>query len=227
MHGPYLKGDIATMEKMYTLKAERRQVIGKKARRLRRDGWIPGVAYGPGMEALPVQVAQKELNEAYRQAGTSALIGVLLERQRQARPALIRAIQRDPISHEIVHVDLQLVDLLRSITTHVPVVLKGKSPVVEQGLAVLTHGINEIEIRCLPTDVPAHFEVDLAALTEPDGSIHVSDLTAPPGVHLVTDAETVIVYATSIRRLEAAEEKAARVVEAVEAAEEVAAKEEE
>jgi large subunit ribosomal protein L25 len=216
------------MEKPITLKAERRGVTGKKVKRLRREGWIPGVAYGPGMEALPVQVGQKELVEAYRQAGTSALIGVLLERQRQARPALIRDVQRDPIHHGIIHVDLELVDLHRAITTHVPIALKGNSPVVEQGLAVLTHGIDEIEIRCLPGDVPALFEVDLSALAQPDQSIRVSDLVAPEGVHLLTDAETVIVYATSLRRLEAAEEKAAKAVEvAEEEAEEGEAPEEE
>lgn len=196
------------MENMLTIKAQRRSVTGKKVKTLRAEGWIPGVAYGPEMDAQPIQFVRKELIEAYRQAGTSALVGLVVGRQRQARPAIIREVQRHPISLEILHVDLQLVDLNRPITTRVPVHLKGKSPVVEQGLAVLTHGVDEVEIRCLPTAVPAYLEVDLSTLIELDQSIHVSHLVVDPGVHILTDPETVIVYATSIRRLEEAEARA-------------------
>jgi len=209
------------MEKMITIAAAQRSVTGKKVRSLRREGWIPGVLYGPG-EAVSVQFARKELAEAYRQVGTSALIGVLLEGQKKARPAIIREVQRNTLSLEILHVDFELVDMKRQLTTHVPVALHGESPVVQQGLSVLTHGVNEIEIRCLPADVPARLEVDLALLTQPDQFIHVSDLIAPPGVAILTEPGTVIVYTTSIRRLEEAEAraeaKAAEVVAAVETA---------
>ena len=210
-----------------TIKAEQRSVIGKKVSQLRREGWVPGVAYGPGMDALPIQIARKELIEAYRKVGTSALLGLLVGRQRVARPAIIREVQRHPISLDILHVDLELVDLKRPITTHVPVLLKGKSPVVEQGLAVLTHGVSEVEIRSLPASVPAHLEVDLGMLTEPDQAIRVSDLVMPQEVSLLTDLKTVIVYATSIRRLEEAEARAeAKAAEGVAAAEVVEVEEE-
>jgi len=196
------------MENMITIKAELRSVTGKKVRRLRQENWVPGVAYGPEMEAQPIQIARKELVEAYRQAGTSALVGLLMGRQKEALPAIIREVQRDPISLAILHVDLQLVNLARPITTNVPIHLIGKSPVVEQGLAVLTHGVNEVEIRSLPGDVPAHLTVDLGALIEVDQSIRVSQLVVPESVHVLTDPETVIVFATSIRRLEEAEARA-------------------
>ncbi len=208
------------------IKAERRSVTGKKVRRLRREGWVPGVAYGPDMEALPIQVAHKDLVTAYREVGTSALVGVLLERQKTPRPAIIRDVQRDALSLEILHVDLEMVDLNRPITTHVPVLFQGKSPVVEQGLSVLTHGIDEIEVRALPSDVPAHIAVDLSLLTHPDQAIRVGDLALPPGVTVLTDETTVIVYATSIRRLEEAEARAeARAAAAEEAALESAGEE--
>ena len=196
------------MEDMITIQAEHRSVTGKKVRQLRLEGWVPGVAYGREIEAQPIQIVRKELVEAYRKAGTSALVGLLIGRQKEALPAIIREVQRHPISLDILHVDLQLVDLARPITTHVPIHLTGKSPVVEQGLAVLTHGVNEIEIRSLPGDVPAYLEVDLAALIEPDQSIHVRDLAAPERVSILTEPETVIVYVTSIRRLEEAEARA-------------------
>jgi large subunit ribosomal protein L25 len=195
------------METMVTIKAEPRNTTGKKVRSLRKEGWTPGIVYGLG-ESFPVQLAHKELVEAYREVGTSALIGLFLEHQKKARPAIIREIQRHPISLEILHVDFELVDLKRPLTTHVPIVFAGHSPIVEQGLAVLTHGLNEIELRCLPSDVPAHLEVNLALLTEADASIHVRDLVVPPEVQILTEPDTVVVYTTSLRRLEEAEARA-------------------
>lgn len=182
------------------LQAERRKVTGKQVRRLRRSGQVPGIFYGPHMEPLPIQVSHKMLSEVYRQAGGSSLIQVVLDGN--TYPALIRDLQRDPISQEILHLDLEQVDLERPITTQVPVILKGDSPVVEQGLAVLTHGLEEIEVRCLPAAVPAHVEVDISVITRPDQAIHAGDLSLPPGVHLLTDPKAVIVYTTPIRRLE-------------------------
>jgi len=195
-----------------TLQAEHRNVVGKKVRRLRREGWVPAVVYGPEVKAQPVQVPRKELVEAYRQAGTSALIGVVLGGK--ARPALIREVQYDPLTREVLHADIEFVDLNRPITTEVPVVLRGHSLVVDQGLAVLTHGVEEIQIRCLPTQVPEHIEVDLSVIARPDQAIRVGDLSLPEGIHVLTDPETVVVYTTSIRRLEEAEERAAREAEA-------------
>ncbi len=189
-----------------TLQAERRKVVGKRVRRLRRSGLVPGVFYGPRVEPLLVQVPHKMLSEVYRQAGSSTLIQVVLDGN--TYPALIRDLQRDPISQEILHLDLERVDLDRPITTQVPIILKGISPVVEQGLAVLTHGLEEIEIRCLPTAVPAHVEVDISVITRPDQAIHVGDLVLPPEVHLLTDPKAIIVYTTPIRRLEEEEKPA-------------------
>jgi len=198
-----------------TLQVERREVTGKKVRRLRRSGWVPGIFYGPRMEALPIQVFPKALNEVYRQAGSSTLIRVVLDGN--PYPALIREVQRDPITQEILHLDLVRVDLERPITAQVPVVLRGESPVVEQGLAVLTHGLEEVEVRGLPTDVPAHIEVDISSIIRPDQAIHAGDLSLPAGVHLLTDPKAVIVYATPIRRLEEEEKPAEEAAPAAEA----------
>lgn len=188
------------------LQAERRKVTGKQVRRLRRSGQVPGIFYGPHMEPLPIQVSHKMLSEVYRQAGSSTLIQVVLDGN--TYPALIRDLQRDPIRQEILHLDLERVDLERPITAQVPVILKGTSPVVEQGLAVLTHGLEEIEVRCLPTAVPACVEVDISMITRPDQAVHAGDLSLPPEVHLLTDPKAVIVYTTPIRRLEEEEKPA-------------------
>ncbi len=181
-----------------TLQAERRKVVGKPVRRLRRSGLVPAIFYGLRMEPLPIQIPHKTLNEVYRQAGSSTLIQVVLDGN--IYPALIRDLQRDPISQEILHLDLERVDLERPITAQVPVILKGTSPVVEQGLAVLTRG--------LAAAVPACIEVDISAITRPEQAVHAGDLSLPPEVYLLTDPGAVIVYTTPVRRLEEEEKPA-------------------
>jgi large subunit ribosomal protein L25 len=189
------------MTEMVTLQTKKRSVIGKKVRRLRREGWIPGIVYGQG-DPLPIQVDHKELDDVYREVGTSALVGLLMGRRKKAQPAIIREIQRHPVSLNILHIDLELIDMNRPLTTHVPVVFKGESPIVEQSESVLTHGVTEVEIRCLPTDVPAQLEVDLSILVDADQTLYVSDLTVPPEVEVLSDPEAVVAYTTSLRQPE-------------------------
>ncbi len=211
------------MSEELVLKAEQRQLTGKKVKRLRREGWIPGVVYGPGLEPSSIQLLRKDLIEVYRQAGTSTLVGLLVKPQRKPRPALIRDVQQDPITYEVLHVDLEVVDMERPVTAEVPVVLVGEAPVAKDGLAVVTHGTEEIEIRALPSEVPGHIDVDVSVLTRPDQAIHVADLTFPEGILVLSDPETVLVYTSAVRLIEE-EEVVEEVVEAAAAG--AAAKEE-
>ncbi|MGC8874403.1 MAG: 50S ribosomal protein L25 [Chloroflexia bacterium] len=193
------------MEKELTLKVERREITGKKVRQLRRAGWLPAVIYGAGVESVPVQIRYHEAVDAYRRAGTSTMVGILMERQRVPRPAFIREVQQDPISLRFLHMDLELVDPRRPITVNVPLLLVGESPAAKQGLGVLTHGIEEIEVHCLPADVPPHIEVDISVLARPDDAIYVRDLKLPPEIEVRTDPDTVIAYIAAMRGVEVEE----------------------
>jgi len=208
------------METKVTLKVEKRQVTGKKVRRLRREGWVPATVYGPGEEPVSVQIPRNQAVEAYRRAGSSTMVDLLMERKRQPRPAFIREAQRDPITLQILHMDFHLVDPNRPITLEVPVVFVGESPAARQGLGVLTHGIEAVEVHCLPGDVPARFEVDLSVLTLVDQSVHVRDLVVPVGVQIRSEPDVVLAYVAAMRREEVEEVKPEEVaVEEVEAAE--------
>jgi len=202
------------METTVTLKVAKREAKGRHVRRLRREGWVPATVYGAGAEATSVQIPRNEAAEVYRRVGTSTMIGVLMERQRQPRPAFIREAQRDPITLQILHMDLQLVDPNRPITLDVPIVLVGESPAARQSLGVLTHGVETVEVHCLPGEVPARFEVDLSVLTDVDQFLHVKDLVVPAGVQIRTDPEVVIAYVAAMRREEV--EEVAKPEEAVE-----------
>lgn len=193
------------METELTLKVHRREITGKKVRQLRRAGWLPAVLYGAGVESVAVQIPYNEAVEVYRRAGTSTMVGVLMERQRVPRPAFIREVQQDPLSLQFLHMDLELVDLRRPITVSVPLVFVGESPAVRQGIGVLTHSIEEIEVHCLPADVPPHIEVDISVLERPDDAIRVADLKLPPEVEVRTDPDTVIAYIAAMRGVEVEE----------------------
>ncbi len=208
------------MDVQVTLQAKKRSVVGKQARQLRHQGWIPAVVYGPQHPSLAVQIARSEMMEVYRQAGTSAMIGLVLEGEKRARPAFIREIQRDPLSREILHVDLLLVDLERPITAHVPIVLVGESPVVAKGLGVVTHSVQEVEVHGLPTDLPHRIEVDLGQIRRVDQTLLVKDLPISDKVQILSDPDAVVLYVSRLRRAaeleEEVEEEMAAEVEAAE-----------
>lgn len=187
------------MENEITLHVEQRTLIGKKVKRLRAEGWVPGIVYGRETESVAVQIPRADLVEAYQQAGTSNMIGLLVGRQRKPRPTFIREVQRDPLSLEILHVDLETVDLDRPITALVPIVLVGEAPVEEEGLGVLTRGVEEIEVHCLPADVPSRIEVDVSCLEQSNQVIHVRDLELPQEVEILTDPETTVAYIARLR----------------------------
>jgi large subunit ribosomal protein L25 len=189
-----------------TLTAKPREIIGKQVRGLRREGWVPGIVYGRDIESTAVQMAVDEITDIYQQAGSSTMIGVKIEGHRKTYPAFIREVQRDLFTYDLLHVDLEVVDLQRPINANVPIVLVGEAPVVENNDGVLTQSLEEVEVHCLPTDVPSHLDVDISQLTSVDQSIFAGDLIVSEKVEIVTPAEAVIVYITPLRPPEEEEE---------------------
>lgn len=187
------------MELEITMQAQHREIVGKKVRRLRRQGWIPGVLYGRGMDPTNVQVEERELKDVYRQAGMTALVGVFLESQAEPQPVLIRELQRDAFGIDILHVDLEVVDLKQVITANVPIELVGKSPVEEEGEAVVARGLEEIEVECLPAEVPSRIRVDVSTITSFDQVVLVRDLEVPEGVKVLTEPDNAVAHVTTIR----------------------------
>jgi large subunit ribosomal protein L25 len=204
------------------LQTQNREMTGKKVRRLRREGWTPAIVYGTGRESLPIKILEADLVDVLKQAGTSVLIGLQLEKEDEPLPAFVREIQRDPLSREILHVDFELVDMSRPITAQVPIVTLGQSSVVDDGIGVLTRALQEVEVHCLPADVPSSIEIDLSIIQRPDQTYTVGDLQLPDKVQILTDPEAVILYVSRLRAI--VEEE---VVEEIEGLEEEAVEGEE
>jgi large subunit ribosomal protein L25 len=168
-----------------------RERVGKgAARSARRAGRIPGVIYGHGQAAVAVDVELREFINAMRKTAGGNLI-VSLQLKGGDRTALVREVQRDPLSHEILHLDFQEVSLTEKVRVEVPVHLIGIPKGVKDGGGILQHVVRTIEVECLATAIPASIDADVVQLDIGD-SLHVRDLSAG-GLTIVTDADQTIV----------------------------------
>ncbi len=189
------------------LKASRRQVLGKAVKRLRRQGLTPANIYGKGIESLAIQVPTHDLRHLLRHAGRHEIVYLQVDGQEE-RPCFIRAIQKDPISDELLHVDFQQVSLTERVRLEVPLHLVGEAPAADRYGAMVLQLLDVVLVEGLPTALPPFIEVDLSRLEAPDSVIHVSDLQPPPGVVILTDPEAVVARAI-VEAAPAEEEEAA------------------
>lgn len=172
--------------------AQPRAILGKKVKRLRKQGLLPAVVYGPAFVGVqPVTIAAHEFEHVYAHAGTSALIDLVLDED-YSQPVLIHQVQHDHLRRGVLHVDFLAPDLRQELTVAVPLHLVGESPAVRSG-GILTQFVTEIHVRCLPTDIPPMVELDLARLTEIGVPLTAGELALPAGVTLVTPPDETIV----------------------------------
>lgn len=154
------------------------------ARQARREGLIPAVMYGHGEEPLALAIPQRAFELAMKAAGGgNVIIGLKLGGADQT--AIIREVQRDPVSHNIIHLDFQHISLTEKVKVEVTLHLTGTPDGVKSGGGVLEMITRTVEIECLPTDLPQSVDVDVTRLNIGD-SIHVSDL-AIPNVTILSD----------------------------------------
>jgi large subunit ribosomal protein L25 len=171
-----------------------RSVVGKQVKALRRGGITPLVMYGSKVDAVPLQADSKELARVLKQAGGSRLITV--NTGSGSQQALARAVQREPISGQILHVDLFAVSMTETINVEVPLVLMGKSPAVDRGEGVLVTGLGSIEIEALPGDLIDNVRVDLGGLNKVGDALHVKDVQVPSTIKILTDPDEMIARVT-------------------------------
>ncbi len=175
--------------------AEERQEIGRgKVKDLRDQGFVPAVVYAQGKESTPIKISHRQLVQLIHQHRIeSAVINLRVkDDKKKARPCLIKEIQYEPVHGEVVHVDFNEISLTKAIKINVPVVTIGDSVGVKQEGGSLEHILWEIEVECLPTNIPKNIEVDVTQLKIGD-SIHVKDILPPEGVKILNDPGAIIV----------------------------------
>jgi len=207
------------------LAVERREKSGKQyAKKLRREGLIPGILYGAGEESAPFHVVGRAFEDLLHAGGRHAVVTLSFEGEDgEMPPTIIREIQQDPITGNILHVDMLHVSLTEKIRVEVPVVSAGIPTGVHDEGGVLEHLVNTLEMECLPAEIPEHIEVDVAHLAVGD-SVHVSDLLEKEDRIVTEPGRAVFMVAPpTIIREELPEEEGEEEVEAVEEEEEASA----
>ena len=184
------------------LAAKKRSLVGSKVKRLRREGWVPGVMYGRDFDAVSLKFDKFRLRDVLSQVGGSQLINIQVEDADGPEFALLRDVQRDVITGDLLHVDFYRVMMSETITTEIPLLTVGESPVAEQKEGILLHGIAEIEVECLPGDLVDALEVDLSELTEVGQAILVEDLAVPSGINILTDPDEMIARLVPLEEVE-------------------------
>ncbi len=202
------------MEKV-VLKANKRDVIGKQVRAMRRAGLLPAVIYGRHVEnPISISLDTRDTTRALAKVSSSSL--VMIDLEGKEIPALIREKQRDFIKNRLLHIDFLVVSLTEKLTASVGIELTGLSLAVKDFNAVLVTGLSQVEVECLPTDLPERIVVDISALVKVGDAIHVSDLVLSDKVKVLSSPEEMIVIATAAK----VEEEVVATVAAVEGAEE-------
>src|ERR671929_1119942 len=175
------------------------------ARRLRREGFIPGVLYGSGKQPHAICIPERELRRVLTgQGGLHAILDVVLEGQKTTHASILKDYQQDPIRGHISHIDLQEVRLDQPIQASVTVQLVGEPVGAKEG-GVLSQVSREVNVQALPMEVPEHLELDVSGMAIGD-TLRVADLAPVEGVTLLDDPETVLATVTMPTRVVEPEE---------------------
>lgn len=185
------------------LTAQPRTMTGRKVKQLRREGVIPVVVYGKTVEARPLQIDERSLERVLLHGGMSQLVEVTVGNAQHIN-ALIRSVQRHPVTHRLAHVDLYAVNMLEKQHVSIPLEAHGTASGQVTGVIMLQM-MDHIAIEALPSDIPARIEVDVTPLTL-DRPITVADLPAVNGVSYLAEPEEVI-FSMSTTRVQIEEEE--------------------
>jgi len=196
----------------FSLTVEKRTVQGKKLTALRTAGQLPAVLYGPKEETVSLAMNRVEFEKLFKQTGESSII--TLRGLETPKEVLVHDVAFDAFRGGIVHVDFYAPEAGKEITIAIPLEFVGEAPAVKLG-GTLTKVLHEIEVTCMPKDIPQHIEVDVSVLDTFEKQIHVSDLVIPKGITLETSLDEVIALVQAVQE-EAEEAPAAVDMDAIE-----------
>lgn len=196
------------------LMVDPRVVTGKKVKTLRRQGIVPAHLYGRGTESLALQAPASSITTLLRTAERNTIIDLRINGEGESRPVMLRGVQRDPVTDELVHIDFFQISLTERIHADVQLILTGEAPAVHIFSGVLLQNLDRLTVEALPTEIPGHIDVDVSDLDTLDSAIHVRDIEIPPNVLLLSDPDQVVAKVSPPRLVTEEEEAAAAAEEA-------------
>jgi large subunit ribosomal protein L25 len=179
------------------LSAEPRDVFGKRVKRLRRGGIVPGNIYGHGASRA-FQAPERALERLLAAGGRTSVVAITFDGRSQT--ALLKTLQRDPRSGQLLHIDFQAVSMDEEVTSVVPVRFVGESPAVSKLDGVMTHPHMDLHITARAGDLPDSIEVDVSSIVELHGAIHVSDLPQNSAYRVIDAPEEVLAMVVPPKR---------------------------
>lgn len=202
------------------LSAEKRTVLGKKVKHLRRERILPANMFGKGMKSTSLQLPLKEFQDVYKVVHETGLVDLTVDGS--THPVLIQNIHIHPITHTPLHADFFKVNLKEKVKATIPVVAVGEAKAVSDKIGVLLQPLSEVEVEALPADLPEHIEVNIEGLANIDDSITLESVKAPAGVEILAEPSELVFRIGELVSEEAeelaAEEEAAAEAESEEAA---------
>jgi len=177
----------------FTIKAERRDVFGKNAsRRLRREGKVPVIFYGPATDNVSLIIQKTDIFKILKsETGENTIFRVSIDSKTQN--AMIKEIQTDPVSDEILHTDLIQIAMDKAVQISVPIVLEGEAVGVKAEGGFVDVSTREVEVECLPSDIPEKVILDISDL-HLHQTMKIEDIPIPENVEILSDPNTVVVH---------------------------------
>ncbi len=174
----------------------KREILGKKVRHLRRQGMTPVHLFGPTAKSVALQGDTEVLEKVLKEEGKVALISLKIEKEKRAKHVIIREIQRDTMTRQLLHIDFYQVKMTEMVKTEVPVVLVGEAPAMKITGNMLEHELNTISVESLPSKLPAGIELDISSLSQRGQALRIKDIVPGDGVSILNQPEQVIVKIT-------------------------------
>src|SRR5712692_6610058 len=190
---------MATALETNILEAHPREAGTKNdARRVRREGKVPGVVYGAGKDSLSVAVDPRQvLRILHSETGHNTIFDLNLNGGERTK-AMIVDWQYEPIKGKLLHIDVKRIAMDKALRVSIPILLKGEAAGVKQEGGILEQMLREVEIECLPGDIPSHIDVDISHLTF-GKVLRVSDLPHNPKLKFLSDANQPVAHVTSVK----------------------------
>ncbi len=191
---------------MLSIKADKREIIGKKVSKLRKEGFVPAVLYGKKEASVAITVPLKDFERIWKEAGESTVIEIT--GLGDEKEALIHDVDVEPVYGSIRHVDFYAIEKGKKVRVAVPLSFIGVAPAEKELGGTLVKVLHELEIESLPKDLPQEIEVDISSLIDFETQIHAKDIKLPERVILMADAEEVVALVQEAKEEEEEPEEA-------------------
>jgi|TARA_B100001741_G_scaffold312489_1_gene315980 large subunit ribosomal protein L25 len=182
------------------IKVQKRDVVGKNVRFLRKNGKTPIHLYGNGVESVSLEIETDELTRLLNRAGPNTPVSITIDNDSEPRFTYLREVQKHPVTEKVLHVDFLEVSTTEEIISNISVGLIGESPAIKSYGGRVNQTMRTIRVSALPKDLPERLEIDLSFLDTFEKVLRVSDIEISSDVTLLTDSESVVVRISAPRR---------------------------